>query len=85
MRINFDSIDRKNKYLIKDKSRNSRIIAYASGIRKMFRLDTINNNQAFVENKYDLNTLWYQRFGHLSIGYSLNLSKNDMVRGIPSL
>lgn len=61
------------RYVLSNMSKNAKIVASATKIGKIFRLDTIANNQALMTKDNDLVVLFHRRFGHLSTSYLLTL------------
>lgn len=85
LKIEFDTNQDKKIGLIKDKSKNDKIVTSATEIGKMFRLDTIHNNHALVTIDNNISMLWHHRSSHSSTSYLFTLCKKGMVKELPQL
>ena len=61
-------------------------IATASYKHGLFALNTISTpDVAMIASTKEATALWHKRYGHMSSSYLLELSKYDMVKGLPTL
>lgn len=84
LRVEFDSLDGENRYLICNKSKYSWIVVKAIEVGKMFLLDVMAyNNQALIVIVIYVTNIWHHHFGHMNPNYLITLQKKKMVHGIP--